>query len=44
MMSHDYTGNLRECAGRSVNEQTRIAKGTEETSAVTGRDRRKDRR
>ena len=43
-MSCDCMRNLRESASRSVNEQTRIAERTEETSAVTGRDRREDRR
>ena len=43
-MSHDHVRNLRESASRLVNERTRIAERTEETSAVTGRDRCKDRR
>ena len=37
-MGHNHVENLRECASRSANEQTRIAERTEETSAVTGRD------
>ena len=41
-MSCDHVGNLRECAGRLANKQTRITERTEETSAVTGRDCRKD--
>ena len=41
-MSHDRMGNLRECASRLANEWTRIAERVEETSAVTGRDRRED--
>ena len=36
-------GNLWEGASRSVNEWTKIAEKTEGTSAVTGRDRCKDR-
>ena len=43
-MSHDRVENLREGVGRLVNERTKIAEGTEETSAVTGRDCREDRR
>ena len=43
-MSRDRVENLRECASRLANERTRIAEGKEETSAVTGRDRREDRR
>ena len=43
-MSCDRMRNLRECTSRSANERTRIAEGKEETSAVTGRDRREDRR
>ena len=41
-MGHDHVENLRECVGRLVNEQTKIAERTEETSAVTGRDHHKD--
>ena len=44
MMSHDHVKNLRESTSRLANERTRIAERTEETSAVTGRDRREDRR
>ena len=44
MMGHNHVGNLRECTSRSANEWTRIAERTEETSAVTGRDHREDRR
>ena len=43
-MGRDHMENLRECVSRLANEWTRIAERTEETSAVTGRDRRKDRR
>ena len=43
-MSHNRVRNLRESASRLANEQTRIAERTEETSAVTGRDCREDRR
>ena len=41
-MSCDRMGNLRECASRSANEQTRIAERMEKTSAVTGRDCHED--
>ena len=41
-MGHNRMENLRECVGRLANEQTKIAERTEETSAVTGRDRRED--
>ena len=41
-MSRNRVENLREGASRLVNEQTRIAERTEETSAVTGRDRHED--
>ena len=43
-MGRDHVENLRECVGRLANEWTKIAEGKEETSAVTGRDHRKDRR
>ena len=43
-MGRDRVENLRECIGRLVNERTRIAERTEETSAVTGRGRCEDRR
>ena len=43
-MSHDRMGNLREGTGRLANKWTKIAEGKEGTSAVTGRDRCKDRR
>ena len=43
-MSRDCAENLRECVGRLANEWTKIAERTEETSAVTGGDRREDRR
>ena len=43
-MGRDRVENLRECVGRLVNEQTKIAEGKEETSAVTERDHREDRR
>ena len=33
-MSHDCVENLREGVGRLANEWTKIAEGTEETSAV----------
>ena len=41
-MGCNHVGNLKECASRSVSEWTRIAEGTEETSAVTGRDHCED--
>ena len=41
-MGRNCVENLRECIGRLVNEQTRIAERAEETSAVTGRDCRED--
>ena len=41
-MGHNHVGNLREGVSRSANEQTKIAEGTEGTSAVTGRDRCED--
>ena len=44
MMGHDRVENLRECIGRLANKRTKIAERTEETSAVTGRDLREDRR
>ena len=37
-MGCNHVGNLRECASRSANKRTKITEGTEETSAVTGRD------
>ena len=43
-MGRDRMGNLREGVGRLANERTKIAERMEETSAVTGRDHRKDRR
>ena len=43
-MSRDHVRNLRESASRLANEQTKIAEGTEETSAVTGRGHCEDRR
>ena len=41
-MSRDCVENLREGVGRLVDEQTRIAEGKEETSAVAGRDCHED--
>ena len=41
-MSCNCVGNLGEGAGRLASEQTKIAEGKEETSAVTGRDRCED--
>ena len=43
-MGRDCVENLRECVGRLANEWTKIAERTGETSAVTGRGRREDRR
>ena len=43
-MSRDRVKNLRESTSRLANERTKIAERTEETSAVTGRGRREDRR
>ena len=44
VMGCNHVGNLRDGMSRSVNEWTKIAEGTEGTSAVTGRDCCKDHR
>ena len=43
MMGRNRMENLREGVGRLVDKWTRIAERTEETSAVTGKDRCEDR-
>ena len=43
-MGRNRVRNLRESASRLANERTNITERTEETSAVTGRDCREDRR